>query len=79
LTPNANTTVRELALGLPQATRVFERLKIDYCCGGAQPLDAACSAAGLDVVTVIKQLAEKRALRGRATGRLTFRPRRSPR
>jgi len=36
LTPNANTTVRELALGLPQATRVFERLKIDYCAVAAR-------------------------------------------
>jgi regulator of cell morphogenesis and NO signaling len=58
MTLNANTTVRELALALPQATRIFERLKIDYCCGGARPLGAACAAAGLDVATVMQQLAE---------------------
>src|ERR1041384_4188841 len=55
---NANTTVRELALEMPQATRVFERLKIDDCCGGSRPLSAACAAAGVEVEAVLKQLAE---------------------
>jgi len=30
------TTVRELVLENPAATRVFEKLGIDYCCGGNQ-------------------------------------------
>lgn len=42
-------TVRELALALPNATRVFEKTKIDYCCGGDQLLGAACAAAGVDL------------------------------
>jgi regulator of cell morphogenesis and NO signaling len=29
-------TIRELALENPSATRVFESLGIDYCCGGNQ-------------------------------------------
>src|SRR5205085_166404 len=61
MTLNADTTVRELTLEMPQATRVFERLKIDYCCGGARPLSAACADAGLDVETVLRQLAETQA------------------
>ena len=40
-------TVREIALSVPGATRVFERLGIDYCCGGAASLAEACAAAGL--------------------------------
>ena len=56
MTLNANTTVRELALEMPAATRVFERLKIDYCCGGSQTLDAACADAGLDIAAVMQQL-----------------------
>ena len=48
MTLNANTTVRELALEMPQATRIFERLKIDYCCGGARPLSAACADAEIE-------------------------------
>ena len=27
-------TVREYALEIPTATRIFEKLGIDYCCGG---------------------------------------------
>jgi len=42
------TTVRQLANEIPGATRVFEKLKIDYCCGGNKPLVEACASAGLD-------------------------------
>lgn len=42
-----NKTVRDVALEIPGATRVFERLGIDYCCGGNQPLGEACAAAGV--------------------------------
>jgi iron-sulfur cluster repair protein YtfE (RIC family) len=27
-------TVRDVAMEVPQSTRLFEKLKIDYCCGG---------------------------------------------
>jgi len=54
---NSQTTVREVALQLPQSTRVFETLKIDYCCGGNQPLAQACASAGIDVDNVIEMLA----------------------
>ena len=55
---NSETTVREVALDIPESTRLFEKLKIDYCCGGNQPLAEACSSAGLDVVTVMEMLGE---------------------
>lgn len=42
-------TVRELALENPAATRVFEKLGIDYCCGGNQSLEQACRVANLRV------------------------------
>lgn len=42
-------TVRELALGNPAATRVLEKLGIDYCCGGNRSLEQACRAANLPV------------------------------
>ena len=32
-------SVREFAIEIPNATRVFEKIKIDYCCGGNQPLN----------------------------------------
>ena len=49
-------TVREYALELPAATRIFEKLGIDYCCGGGKSLADACSAAGVSVVEVLDSL-----------------------
>ncbi len=49
-------TVRELALESPAATRVFEKLGIDYCCGGNQSLEQACRAANLPVDQVLDSL-----------------------
>ena len=54
---NSESTVRDVALQLPESTRLFERLKIDYCCGGNQPLAQACAAAGVDVGDVMGMLA----------------------
>jgi regulator of cell morphogenesis and NO signaling len=50
-------SVREVALALPNATRVFEKTKIDYCCGGDQLLGAACAKAGVDLQTLETMLA----------------------
>mgnify|MGYP005818844615 CR=1 FL=1 len=36
--------------------RVFERLGIDYCCHGRDPLARACGAKGLDVAAVVAEL-----------------------
>lgn len=51
-------TVRELALENPAATRVFEKLGIDYCCGGGQTLEQACRAANISINLVAGSLAE---------------------
>jgi len=49
-------TVRELALENPAATGVFEKLGIDYCCGGGMSLEEACRAANLPVGEVAGSL-----------------------
>lgn len=49
-------SVREVAVTLPNATRVFEKTKIDYCCGGDQLLGAACARAGIDMTTLEQML-----------------------
>ena len=49
-------TVRELALENPAATRVFEKLGIDYCCGGNKSLEQACLAANLPLDKVLDSL-----------------------
>ena len=50
------TTVRELALEFPNATRIFEKLGIDYCCGGNKSLEAACTSANLSAGEVLESL-----------------------
>jgi regulator of cell morphogenesis and NO signaling len=49
-------TMREIALNIPGATRVFEKLGIDYCCGGNKPFEKACSEANLQIQQVIDSL-----------------------
>jgi len=39
MTLTVSKTVRDLALEIPNAARVFEKFGIDYCCGGMKPLD----------------------------------------
>ena len=50
-------TVGELAVAIPNATRVFEKTKIDYCCGGDQLLGDACVKAGVDLQMLEQMLA----------------------
>lgn len=52
----ATQTVREIALEQPTSIRVFEKLGIDYCCGGRKPLSEACQARSLEVDAVIAAL-----------------------
>jgi len=49
-------TVRELVVEVPNATRVFEKLGIDYCCGGHRPLEQACASANVAVDDVLRAL-----------------------
>ena len=66
-------TLRELALENPAATRVFEKLHLDYCCGGSQTLRQACDRAGLPVESVLDSLSAPPAAPARdwATERLS--------
>jgi regulator of cell morphogenesis and NO signaling len=49
-------SVRELALENPTSARVFEKLGIDYCCGGKKSLEEACRAANLSIDHVVASL-----------------------
>ena len=54
MTISSATKVRDVALQLPQSTRLFEKFKIDYCCGGDRPLAAACASAGVDLQNLLE-------------------------
>jgi len=55
----AESTVGTVATEHPLATRVFARHGIDFCCGGGQPLAAACEARGVDVERVLGEIEEE--------------------
>jgi len=55
--PMTDITIGELVAEQPALARVFERLGIDYCCGGKRSLGEACAAHGLDAASVARGLA----------------------
>ena len=49
-------TVGEIAVEMPNATREFEKLGIDYCCGGNRTLGEACAEAKISVDEALERL-----------------------
>src|SRR5947207_9683008 len=56
MTVTIEKSVRDLALENPASTRVFEKLGIDYCCGGKKSLEEACRSANLNIDQVLASL-----------------------
>lgn len=59
-----DTPISELVAANAGRTRVFEKLGIDYCCGGGRSLADACEANGLDPQTVAHVLEAAEAAHG---------------
>jgi len=55
-TLDSTATVGSFVRQKPTRARVFESLKIDYCCGGKIPLVQACEKKGIDAADVLQQL-----------------------
>jgi len=53
---NADRSLADLVTAHPSAARVFQQLRLDYCCGGRQSLADACAAEHLDVDEVLRQV-----------------------
>src|SRR6478672_3716457 len=51
-----DTLVGQLVADRPSRSVLFERLGIDYCCGGKRPLRDACARKGLDPEGVLREL-----------------------
>lgn len=51
-----DTTLAELAIRMPAASRVFKRHGLDFCCSGQRALAEACRAQGIDPDVVLAEL-----------------------
>jgi len=56
ITLEPNKTVRDVVLENPEVSRVFEKVGIDYCCGGQRSLGDACASAGVTLEDLNKSL-----------------------
>jgi regulator of cell morphogenesis and NO signaling len=56
MTATLETPIREIVTADFRAAAVFDSHRIDFCCGGAQPLNEACRAAGVDTIQVLAEL-----------------------
>lgn len=52
----ASQSLGSLAVQIPGATAVFRKLKLDFCCGGQQTLEKACTDKQLDLDTVLGEI-----------------------
>ncbi len=57
--PSPATTLAELAVTHPAASRVFHRHRLDFCCHGQRPLAEACAERGLSADAVIDEIARE--------------------
>ena len=61
-------TVGEIAVEMPNATREFEKLGIDYCCGGSRTLGEACTEAKISVDEALDRLQKSMTAAPSSTG-----------
>jgi NAD(P)-dependent dehydrogenase (short-subunit alcohol dehydrogenase family) len=54
-------TIGEIAAKAPAAVRVFEKYRIDYCCGGKRQLDEVCRERGISPETILAEVKESSA------------------
>jgi regulator of cell morphogenesis and NO signaling len=56
MTITPRTRVADIATASPGTIRVFQRHRIDFCCGGKIPLSEVCDRQRLDVQVLIREL-----------------------
>lgn len=61
------TTLAELAVKQPAASRVFQRYRLDFCCHGNRPLQEACDEYGLAPESVLAEIESE----GRKSGEIS--------
>lgn len=63
------TLVRDILMEVAGATEAFEKHHVDYCCGGALPLEEACARASVAVDAMMATLADEASKPGAETTR----------
>jgi len=56
LVPTLDTPIGEIAAAIPASVTVFERLRLDFCCGGSKNLEDAARRAGQDPAAVLGEI-----------------------
>ena len=56
MTIAASNLVADIATASPATIRVFQRHRIDFCCGGKVPLAEVCDRQQLDPATLVAEL-----------------------
>src|SRR5205085_2852584 len=51
-------TIGELAVAMPEAIPVLEKLGIDYCCHGEQSVQQACGSVGISADQLLQLISE---------------------
>ena len=65
MTITAETSVREIAGQNPGAVRIFEKLGVDYCCGGGRSLQSVCEQHNIDFAELLARLQQAQEQAGR--------------
>ncbi|KAB2879284.1 iron-sulfur cluster repair di-iron protein [bacterium] len=53
-----NLTLSEIVIKYPFSANIFEKHRLDFCCGGKKTLSAACAENGIDVAGICGELAQ---------------------
>jgi len=64
---SVESTVREIVRDHPSSVQIFERVGVDYCCGGARSLHSICESQNLDYDELLARL-EAAAANARSGG-----------
>jgi regulator of cell morphogenesis and NO signaling len=56
LTLSPDLTVGEIAARLPASVRIFEKHRIDFCCGGRIPFTEVCQKLGTDPAVLLEEI-----------------------
>jgi len=56
MSERSKASVGQLVAERPARARAFEKLGIDYCCGGKRPLEEICREKNLDYANVVRQM-----------------------